>query len=87
MSNTGFLNADLRPARKPTNSSGVESKEFYVVYGDALRTRFGRPVAMTLTISELRSGGLGEDGKERNLAVGSGWCTAKVADRLIGKSA
>jgi hypothetical protein len=41
---------------------------------------------MTLTTSELRSGGHGEEGKERKLAVGSGWCTAKVADRLIGKS-
>ena len=57
-----------------------------MVCGGALRTKFGRPVAMTLTTWELRSGSHGEEGKERKLAVGSGWRTAKVAERLIGKS-
>ena len=53
-----------------------------MVCGDALRTRFGRPEAMTLITSELRSGGHGEDGKERRLAVGSGWCTAKSRGQI-----
>jgi hypothetical protein len=50
-----------------------------------LKNQFGRPVFITLTPWQLNFDGHGKDGRVRRLAVGSGWCAAKVADRLIGK--
>ncbi len=71
----GELRADWKIT--PHYSPSLEAVHYAI--GKSIRQAGGH----NANFLAIDSGVHGEDGRARQLAVGNGWCTAKVADRLV----